>query len=140
MVEIYVDTNIYADYWEDRQDKMRPLGEFAFQLFKRAIGCEFIVYYSEVVLKELCKVYGLPEKECFNIFFRDLAIAGKLKFIEVNKELIVKAKELTKSKKIPLGDAIHALFAQKHGLVLVSRDKHFEYLRYLVDVAKPEEL
>ena len=33
---IYPDTNFYIDYFEDRRDNIRPLGEFAFSVLKRA--------------------------------------------------------------------------------------------------------
>ena len=41
--KIYFDTNIYLDFLENRNDRLRPLGELASQLFKRSINCEFFI-------------------------------------------------------------------------------------------------
>ncbi len=38
MPKIYVDTNIYLDFFLNRKDKLRPLGDFAFELFKRTLA------------------------------------------------------------------------------------------------------
>jgi rRNA-processing protein FCF1 len=50
---IYLDTNIYLDYLESREDRLRPLGEFAFRLLQRTLKCEFKIVISDVVNKEL---------------------------------------------------------------------------------------
>ena len=50
---IYLDTNIYLDYFENRTDKLKPLGEFAFRIIKRAIDCEFKIVISSIILAEI---------------------------------------------------------------------------------------
>jgi hypothetical protein len=50
---IYVDSNIYIDYFENRSDKLIPWGEFAHKLFQRTFECEFKVIISSFIIKEL---------------------------------------------------------------------------------------
>jgi len=52
---IYCDTNIYIDYFENREDNLRPLGTFAFELLRRTIECEFTIVVSDFVISELEK-------------------------------------------------------------------------------------
>ena len=49
---IYVDTNVYIDLFENRQDRFRPLGEIAAQLFQRGLDCEFNIILSPVIISE----------------------------------------------------------------------------------------
>jgi len=46
---IYVDANIYLDYLEERTDRIRPLDEFAFKIFRRALECEFEIVISDAI-------------------------------------------------------------------------------------------
>ena len=50
---IYCDTNVYIDYFEDCRSGFIPLGEFSYQVFRRAIGCEFTIVVSDWLLKEV---------------------------------------------------------------------------------------
>jgi predicted nucleic acid-binding protein len=137
---LYLDANIYLDYWENRSDNIRPLGEFAFSIIKRAISCEFVIVYSDVVVHELCNVLKISKSECYKRFFKSLDYAMKLEFIKNTDELIAKSKELSKSKDLPEADANHLLLATKAESILVSRDKH--HLDFVSDfkIKKPEEL
>ena len=138
MKKLYVDTNIYIDYWEDRKDKMRPLGEFAFNLFKRTIQCEFMIFYSELIEKEICKVCNISEEECYTRFFKDLEIAGKLKFVNITNKILENAKKLKNEMDMPIGDIIHYLIAKENSLFFVTRDYHFNKTN--IKQGRPEEL
>jgi predicted nucleic acid-binding protein len=37
---IYVDTNVLIDFFLNRKDALRPIGDFAFELFKKSIDCK----------------------------------------------------------------------------------------------------
>ena len=50
---------IYLDYWERRTDNQRNLDEFAFQILKRTVACEFEIVISDLVLAELEKYLAL---------------------------------------------------------------------------------
>jgi len=57
----YIDTSIWRDYYEDRSDGIRPLGEFAFRFFSYCIESESIILYSNLVLEELGTAYSGDE-------------------------------------------------------------------------------
>jgi len=138
MVNLYFDANVYLDYWEDRKDNLRPIGEFAYSLMRRAINCEFVVYYSDLVFFEVSKSCSIPKEEVFEQMFRPLERMGKLRMITYNYE--PEATLLAREKKIPKNDAIHLVLAEKCNAILVSRDNHHLDLKDQFRVMKPEEL
>jgi len=50
---IYLDTNIYMDHFDGRVDKLRPLGQFAFEIVRRTLNCEFKIVMSSLIIDEL---------------------------------------------------------------------------------------
>lgn len=50
MKKFYLDTSIWRDYFEDKKNGIKPLGEFAFQFLRQCIekGVEIIV--SDIVV------------------------------------------------------------------------------------------
>ena len=102
MKKIYLDTNIYIDYLENRKDRLRPLGDFAFNLIKRVIKCEFYIVISDLVIQELernmnrDKIYELIK-----------TINRKLIKIESTEEQRKKARK----RKTHFTDALHAIIA-----------------------------
>ena len=54
----YLDTSIWRDYFENRNDGLRPLGEWAFELIKMIIRNKDLFLYSDVVIQELRKRYS----------------------------------------------------------------------------------
>ena len=49
----YLDSSIWRDYYENRKDKFRPLGEWALRLIKNIIENKNYILYSDFVIKEL---------------------------------------------------------------------------------------
>jgi predicted nucleic acid-binding protein len=137
LTNIYLDANVYLDYWEDRRDNLRPLGEFACSLMRRAINCEFVVCYSELVFFEVSKSCSIPKEEVFEQMFRPLEQMGKLRLITYTYE--PEATLLAQEKKIPKNDAIHLILSEKCNAILVSRDNHHLALRDQFKIMKPEE-
>ncbi len=138
MRRLYVDTNIYLDYWGDRSDGLRPLGEFAFQLMERAIGCEFAFIVSDFVLLELRK--HATEKECKQIF-GSLKERKKIIFARHKREDKLEAKRIARERGIPWQDALHVLIAKKFGAeCMVTRDRHFWGLQGLLEAKLPEDV
>lgn len=119
---IYCDANIYVDLFEDRRDKIRPLGEFAFQLLKRTLDCEFDLIISDWVLYEL-KQYVKPEK--LSDFLEEYKKKNKIIKISRTPEDIKAAK----SKSEHFQDALHQILAKRAGAkYLVTRNiQHFSY-------------
>lgn len=50
LARYYLDTSIWRDFYENRTDRFRPLGEWAFELFRKIIREKSIVLYSELVI------------------------------------------------------------------------------------------
>ena len=136
MVRYYLDTCIWRDYFENRSDRFRPLGEWALMLIKKIIEENNIIFYSEFIIEELQEAYTLKEIE--NIF--SIATNDVLIKIEVCGEQLKEAVILSKRCQIPRKDALHAILAKDNNAILVTRDKHFYELEKEISVKKPEDL
>lgn len=138
MTRYYIDTNIWIDYWEDRSDGIRPLGEFAFQFFKKVVQRGDMIYYSSFTLKELRTrlSYEAIEKHLFKQF-RD---SGILKYAEISDAQMDEAVKLASKRSVPVADALHSILARDKKAILISRDSHFNLLQDLAPVLKPEDV
>jgi len=134
----YVDTNVWLDFALDRKDGIRPLGELAFQFFKKCIRNRWRILYSGLVVEELGR--KLSPKEIMESCFHIVASEGLLKKVELPLEKEQEARRISKYEKVPLADATHALIAKHNKAVVVSRDFHFNVLAKIVKVALPEEI
>lgn len=105
-VRVYVDANIYLDYFEDRADGLRPLGEFAFQIFKRALECEFEIVVSDWLIQELNK--KITSKTKADLLFAELTKNKKLLYVLKSYDDFRKAKVYEN-----FNDAMHAIIAQR---------------------------
>jgi rRNA-processing protein FCF1 len=125
-MKYYIDSCIWLDYYLDRKDKLKPIGEFAFQLLRKIIEEDHQILISEIVFEEL-------ERELDKKQVRSLIsiVKENLIFIKINHK---QRKEAFQSK-IPSYDALHAILARDNNAILVSRDKHLFGLS-----KKPEEL
>ena len=119
MKKFYLDTSVWRDYFEDRRDNIRPLGEFAFQFLKCCREKKYIILYSKITLIELNDF----QKELIEFFnsFEDIALK-----VSYSKEQVIEANNIEKHKTIPYNDALHAIFARDNNAILIKRDKHFE--------------
>ncbi len=136
---IYLDTNIYLDYWENRSDKMRPLGDYAFNVLKRALKCEFIIITSNLVFKELDgKISNLAIENIFN----KLDATNKLERISQHETDIVKAREIAKTRNTHPADVLHAILAKRAGAkYLITRNQaDFEELDFIIEAVFPEDI
>jgi predicted nucleic acid-binding protein len=139
MTLIYLDSNIYLDYWEDRRDTLKPLGEFAYSLLKRAVECEFTIIISDLVLAELGKVLG--DEEITEVF-SSLKESSKLRTAHVRNSDVEEARSLKRRYAAPLPDLIHFVFAVRNNAeLLITRDAHFTMLpQDRIKIRKPEEI
>jgi len=132
----YIDVCIWIDYFENRSDKFRPLGDWAFGLIKKIINDNDLILYSELVEEELSESYSDEEIEnIFSIVPSELFVK-----VKISDKQLVEARELSIKKKVPLGDAIHAVLSKDNNALLITRDEHFEKLRDIIIVKKPEDL
>ena len=133
----YLDTSIWRDYYENRRDNFRPLGEWAFKLIQFFIDKEYVVLYSDMVIQELSIAYS-PQKiiEIFSI----ISEQNLLLKVEISENQIKEAMNLANQRKISYGDCLHAILARDNQSTIICRDKHFLELIDLVPIKKPEDL
>ncbi len=138
---IFVDTNIFLDYYLDRKDSMLPLGEFAFKMIKEAVECKYVVLICEQIIEEICRVTNVTEEDIWNIILLDLNEAKKIEFVSHSENQLIEANNLSKINKTPLFDCLFAVLARDNKAILVSRDKHcHETLSGIAETVFPEEL
>jgi hypothetical protein len=124
MILIYLDTCIYLDYWERRTDNLRPLDEFAFQILKRTVECEFEIVISDLVLAELEKYLAL---DSIRTILNPLEKLRKIRIVKKSKNDLEKVSSLYYETRIHKSDILHAILAKKAGAIyLVTRNiEHF---------------
>ncbi len=132
----YLDACIWKDYFENRSDKFRPLGDWALGLINKIIKEDGLFIFSDHLLKELENYYS---KEELTKFF-ELIPEQLIMRLETTEKQAKEAFELKKGLNLPFGDALHAILARDNDAILVSRDKHFYELTKEVKVNRPEEL
>ena len=138
MKRFYVDSNIWLDFALDRKDNIRPLGELAFQFFRKAVREKWQILYSDIVLRELGKELTKEEiwQRCFKMVSDENLLGKAMVSVEQEKE----AEKISKQQKVPFADAAHAIIARDNNAVVVSRDAHFGNLFKVVKSFLPEEL
>ena len=55
----YIDTSIWMDYYEDRTDPSRDIGESAFKLLSKLLASKSTIVVSTFLLRELETAYSL---------------------------------------------------------------------------------
>ncbi len=128
-MRIYLDTNIYLDWLECRTDRLRPLGEFAFQIIRRTLECEFEIIISDVVLFELKRHTKMNE---VMDLINKLSKKNKIIKIEKSEEDRSEAQRISPETGIHWQDVAHALLAKKADAeCLITRDAHLFDLNLL---------
>jgi rRNA-processing protein FCF1 len=61
MRDIFLDTSIWMDYYEDRIDPYEDLGEFAFKLLCKLLASKSKIVVSTFLLRELETAYSLDK-------------------------------------------------------------------------------
>jgi len=129
----YVDTCIWIDYWENRYDNLRPLGEFAANFLSNLTETD-IVYYSKLSIRELRKQYSIDIiTSIFDI------VKDKLVFLETFENDVTYANTIIFSGLAHDADAMHIALAKRVGATLVTRDKEILFAG-IVKAFKPEDL
>ncbi len=132
----YLGACIWRDYFENRSDKFRPLGDWAFRLISKIVKENDLFVFSDRLTKELETQYSPEElNKLFSIIPENLIIR-----LETNEKQAKEAFELKTQLNIPFGDALHAIHARDSNSILVSRDKHFYELTEHITLKKPEDL
>jgi len=132
----YLDTSIWLDFFENRNEPSLPKGDFAKVLIDKVIKEDSKIVYSDAVKDEIIKL-GYNEQEIDKLL-EPLKVS--LIFVEFNKKQFGKAKDLSAKRDIPLLDALHALIARDNQCIMVTRDAHFNRLADIIKHKKPEDI
>lgn len=136
---IYLDSNVYMDYFLIREDRLRPLSDFAFEIIRRTIDCEFKIVISDLLIIELSEYIS---KDRIKSFLIELDKEDKLVTYNKTEETEKKARELCRKCNIPFNDALHYILAlESNATYLVTRDEHFlELPQDKIKIRKPENI
>jgi hypothetical protein len=129
-MDYYVDTCIWIDFFNNRFDGLKPLGDFAFQFFKKCCKNNDKILFSKMVVFEL-KTNGLD----FFEISKDFSVV--LREIFPTDSDLSEIKNLSTIKQIPFGDAFHYILSKSNNSILVSRDNH---LLMFPETKLPEEI
>ena len=131
----YIDTSIWMDYYEDRKDPSKDIGEFAFRLLCKLLASKSTIVVSNFILRELEVNYSLEKIRGLTTPFEKI-----MEKVDISDEQKLEAKRISEKRSLPFGDVLHAIIARDNDAVLISRDKHFQQLKDVCEVYKPEEI
>ena len=132
MVSYNLDTSILLDAYEKRGEN----GEQAIKLILKLIERNSTIILSDIHIKELKDLgYSLDE---INSIFSIFKLA-KIKKVHINRKQLEESRRLALQKNIPKGDILHAILSRDNEAIMISRDKHFEILKF-IDTKTPEDL
>ncbi|MFH1588310.1 MAG: hypothetical protein ABIA76_03175 [Candidatus Diapherotrites archaeon] len=136
MKKFYLDTSIWRDYFEDRKDNLRPLGEFAFQFLKKCEKKKYFVIVSSAVKKELLDYYSLEKMNQVFSSFKSTIIE-----VDYSKKQAEEAFNfwVNSNKKFPFYDVLHSIISRDNKAILIARDKHFNEIGIVMGCL-PEEV
>ena len=127
----YLDTSIWLDFFENRNEPNLPKGDWAHKLLNKITKNNEKVIYSDVIILEF-GVAGYQPHEIEKLFEK---IKPILIFVESTEKQARKAKDLSLKRDVPKGDALHAILARDNKATLVTLDNHF---KKLLDITKPK--
>lgn len=133
----FVDTLVYRDYYENRKDNLRPLGEWALDFFRFIRENKGEIIYCNMVINELAIRYN---SNAIVSILSTIAKFASLVKIEPTFKQKSEAQKLRKERSVPFADALYAVIARDNDAILVSRDNHFSLLSDIANVRRPEEL
>jgi predicted nucleic acid-binding protein len=113
------------------------LGELAFQFFKLCGAMHHEVLYSKLVRTELRKYY--PDEK-IDFIFKNISEICTLHEVELKKENVAEAFDVSRRFNVPQADALHAILARNNCAILISTDNHFEHLSEIAESLKPWEV
>ncbi len=132
----YLDTSIWLDFFEERDEPNFPKSIFAKRLLQLVISQSYKIVYSDLVLFELQSA-GYTWYE-LNTMFKPFT--SFLVFVEATVKQVGRAKDVASRRNIPKNDVLHSLIARENKAVLVTFDQHFQELCDIVKVKNTKEL
>lgn len=137
MARYYVDTCIWRDLAENRNDHHQNLGQSASFFLTQVIENNDLILWSIAVEREISHS---PQKERILDLMISLHKKKRLDTVEPTAEQWAEAAHVSLQRKIPYLDAFHAILARDNDAVLITRNSHFANVRDLVLSRKPEDI
>ena len=126
----YLDTSIWLDFFEDRNEPNMSKSDWARALIAKIISEGDVIVFSDNNIIELTQI-GYSEFEIEELL-------GSLRKIIVRVEATEKqigiSRDLGLKRGVPRRDALHAILARDHQSTLVTFDHDF---KKLTDIIKP---
>lgn len=132
----YLDTSIWLDFLEGRDEPDFPKSSLAKELVNKIIKEGNKIIYSDLILIELRKI-GYSK---YDLEYMFAPLRKNLVFMEATPKQVGKGRDLSFKRNVPKADAIHALIARDNNAILVTLDKHFQKLIEIIKPFKPQEL
>ncbi len=133
----YLDNQIWIDHYLGRGPD-GIWGEDALKLIIKIIDEDSKIIFSNFNEKEF-KQIGLSETEINSLI--SMIKPNHIKRVSVTKDQYKEAHRLAEQRKVPLGDAIHAVLARDHEAQLVTRDeKDYRKLKDVTQYKEPKDL
>ncbi len=133
MAKYYLDTSIWLDYYEKRGTN----GEAALKLIMRIIKDNHILGISDLNVSEL-KHLGYSKNQIAAVFNAIRPKNGKR--LHITREQLEEAGRIARKRYVPKKDALHAILYRDYEFQLITTDTHFEKLKDVADVKRPEEV
>jgi predicted nucleic acid-binding protein len=126
----YLDTSIWLDFLEDRNEPNFPKGKWAKELIEMILEED-----GEIILSDN-NIFELQGLGYSSHYIGDLleSLSPSMAYVESTENQISRAKDLSQKRDVPKRDALHALIARDNGATLVTLDNHFKRLS---DISMP---
>lgn len=113
-------------------------GEQALRLILKIINEDSKIIFSNINEKEL-KSIGLSEAEINSLL--SMIKPTHIQKVSITRVQFGEAREFSKRRSVPFGDAIHAVLARDYYAQIVSRDeKDFRKLKDIAEYKEPKDL
>lgn len=131
----YIDTAIWIDCYENRKSGDLDIGKITLEFFKHMLVSKYKILISKVLIRELEKRYSLEQ-------IRGMMKIYETQLIKVSESTaqIYEAKIIAEERRVPPGDVLHAILARDYNAIMISRDNHFQRLKDICIVEKPETI
>ena len=137
MTKYYLDTQIWVDHYLKRGPS-EIYGRQALKLILKIIADNSKVVFSNFNEKEMRDI-GISQVEINSLL--SMIKPNHIKRVSVTKDQFEEAHRLSKQRRIPFGDSVHAILARDNDAQMVSRDeKDFSKIKDITEFKEPKDL
>lgn len=137
-MKLYLDADVWLNFWQGEMIGLKPAFYYTKELLEKAVEEKWTVVFSEVVKSEILKrkiaLQDLEEK------LSELRQEGLLEYVEAEKEDYEKAEQIYRETGLHFPDSLHAALSIKYKAIMVTRTRHFDAVKNILEVRKPEDL